>query len=224
MQNLILLTLLPLICLTGCQDRLPDTPQSYLALGDSYTIGESVPETERWPVLLTASLRSMGQNIADPRIVARTGWTTSELSAAIEQAQISDTFELVSLLIGVNNQYRRYPIARYETEFTQLLETALAFAGGRKERVFVLSIPDYGVTPFGQQRNPAQIATELDQYNQVARTICASYEVAFYDITPISREALSDSSLIADDGLHPSGKMYARWVSLIEKEVKKQLR
>ncbi|MDX2284105.1 MAG: SGNH/GDSL hydrolase family protein [Bacteroidia bacterium] len=193
----------------------PDQPLTYLALGDSYTIGESVSEAQRWPVQLAAQLRTQGIRIDPPRIVARTGWTTNELQNAIAAAAIRDTFSLVSLLIGVNNQYRGYPIAQYRREFAQLLDTAVGFAGGRPQRVFVLSIPDYGATPFGQSRNPAKIAEELDRYNAIADSICQTRSISFFNITPISREATGDPELVAPDRLHPSGKMYARWVELI---------
>ncbi|MHB8913168.1 MAG: GDSL-type esterase/lipase family protein, partial [Lysobacter sp.] len=166
----------------------------YLALGDSYTIGEGVPEAGRWPVQLVRALRADGVALADPRIIATTGWTTDELAAAIDAAQPRDRFDFVSLLIGVNNQYRGRDVADYRDQFTALLERAIAFAGGRAERVLVLSIPDWGVTPFAaaqyaQQRgrDAAQIAGELDAYNAAARAICDARGVAFVDITAVSR-------------------------------------
>lgn len=186
---------------------------TYLALGDSYTIGESVTEMRRWPVQLAQALRDSFP-VKPPRIIARTGWTTDELKSAINDAQIDQKFDAVSLLIGVNNQFRGYPIAQYRKEFEELLIMAISFSKA-KEHVFILSIPDYGVTPFGQSRDPAKTARELDEYNAIAKSICEAYEVSFFDITPISRLASEQPDLIAGDGLHPSGKMYAEWVKLV---------
>lgn len=188
---------------------------NYLALGDSYTIGESVPEAERWPVQLAARLRQQGFNITPPLIIARTGWTTAELTAGIAQANPQGPFDLVSLLIGVNNQYRGYDQEEYRQEFTALLEQAIGFAGGNAGRVFVLSIPDWGVTPFATGRNVAQITAEIDAFNSINQAESARLGVAYIDITPISRQAVNDDSLIAYDGLHPSGKMYAEWVEAV---------
>jgi len=192
---------------------------SYLALGDSYTIGESVSESERWPVVLAENLKSQGLAIEDPKIIARTGWTTNELQDAIEREDINDTYGLVSLLIGVNNQYRGFPFEQYEKEFVALLNTAISFAGDDSTKVFVVSIPDYGVTPFAAKSDTAKIASELDQYNLYAKTICEEKDIPFFDITPISRKAKEDSELVASDNLHPSGKMYAQWVDLFIDEV-----
>lgn len=192
---------------------------SYLALGDSYTVGESVKETERYPAILSEKLNSLQLGIGSPHIIARTGWTTDELIAAINAENPSNHYDLVSLLIGVNNQYRGYPIDAYSTEFEALLQTAIQKAKGNTRRVFLLSIPDYGVTPFASNSNTAKIAQEIDAYNKVAQEIAQKYQVKYFDITPISRKAKEDLSLIAEDGLHPSGKMYAEWVALILNEV-----
>ncbi|MEM6342790.1 MAG: SGNH/GDSL hydrolase family protein [Bacteroidota bacterium] len=192
---------------------------SYLALGDSYTIGESVAEAMRWPVQLQAKLEAEGTEVLSPEIIARTGWTTDELQVAIERSALADTFDLVSLLIGVNNQYRSYDFTRYEKEFVELLDRAIKFAQGDKKRVFVVSIPDYGATPFGQSGNPQKIGEELDQYNAYAQSVCEAREIPFFNITPISREALNDPELVARDDLHPSGKMYSQWVDLFWEEV-----
>lgn len=230
-----LLTLLLLFCLFGCEevDEKPQKPYqgptipapagSYLALGDSYTIGESVAEDQRWPVQLVDALtQDSSIRIESPLIIARTGWTTNELAAAIEERKPANNYEIVSLLIGVNNQYRGYPFSQYETEFVDLLDTAIAKAGGRADKVFVVSIPDYGVTPFAeaQNLNAAKIAEELDAYNEYAREVCMKEGVTFFDITPISRKALNDPTLVANDGLHPSGKMYGQWVELMKDSVK----
>jgi lysophospholipase L1-like esterase len=187
---------------------------SYLALGDSYTIGEAVAASDRWPVQLTTRLRAERISIADPTIVATTGWTTAELQAGISQVQLATRYDLVSLLIGVNNQYRGYDMAIYEREFAELLDQAIQFAGGNVGNVFVISIPDYGVTPFAVEKglSPAKIATDLDVYNSLAQKMAKTKGVQFFEITKWSRNAATDSSLIAEDGLHPSGKMYANWV------------
>src|SRR5688572_22584734 len=159
---------------------------TYLALGDSYTIGESVPAAGRWPSLLAAKLRARGIAIDAPRIIARTGWTTDELDEAIDEAELSEHYDLVSLLIGVNNQYRGRDLAEYRGQFTDLLDRAIGFAGGDARRVFVLSIPDWGTTPFAEGRDRAKIARELDAFNAAAREIAGKRGVAFVDITPIS--------------------------------------
>jgi len=188
---------------------------SYLALGDSYTIGEGVEEAGRWPMQLAVRLREAGIAIADPRIIATTGWTTDELAAAMDAAEPLGDWDFVSLLIGVNNQYRGRAVDEYVGEFHRLLRRAIALAGGRMERVLVLSIPDWGVTPFAfaSGRDRQAIADDLDAYNAAARELCAAEGVAFVDITGISRtEAGSDASaMLAEDGLHPSAAQYARW-------------
>lgn len=194
---------------------------SYLALGDSYTIGEGVPESGRWPVQLAAALRREGIELADPRIIAITGWTTDELASAIDIAEPVGRYDFVSLLIGVNNQYRGRSVPEYRGEFAALLKRAIGFANGRADRVLVLSIPDWSVTPFAhaqvaQQRgrDAGQIARELDAYNAAAKAICAEQGVAFVDITPVSREHGGEPDMLVDDGLHPSSAMYARWTEL----------
>ena len=187
----------------------------FLALGDSYTIGESVPPEERWPVQLATLLRENGFPIEDPEIIAKTGWTTDELVEGIIRATPHPPYALVSLLIGVNNQYRGWSQDTYREEFAELLEQAIDFAGGDPNRVIVLSIPDWGVTPFGAQdphgRPPAQISAEIAAFNTINRAETASLEAHYVDITPISQKAAQDLSLLASDQLHPSGKMYALW-------------
>lgn len=185
---------------------------SYLALGDSYTIGESVDESLRWPVQLSDSLNNNGFIVNKTDIIARTGWTTAELKDGITNAQPDSTYDLVSLLIGVNNQYRGYDIEIYRTEFRELLEWAIALASGDPENVFVVSIPNYGVTPFGSS-NEDQIRQELLEYDAIAASIAEEYGIPLINITPISEEAKTDTTLIAEDNLHPSGSMYTLWVS-----------
>ncbi len=185
----------------------------YLALGDSYTIGEGVAEDGRWPRQLAAALRGEGIGLADPRIVATTGWTTDELDAGIDAAQPHGPFDLVSLLIGVNDQYRGRPLDDYRPRFAALLERAVGFAGGDPARVLVLSIPDWGVTPFAraQGRDATVIARELDAFNAAARRLCEQRGARFVDTSAINRERGAEAALLVDDGLHPSAAMYALW-------------
>lgn len=192
------------------QERL-----SVLALGDSYTIGESVPPAQRWPVQLSRALRDSGIAVDHPRIIAKTGWTTTDLRAAIDSATLHPPYSLVTLLIGVNDQYDGLSFDRYPQRFEYLLQRALSLAGGDPTNVVVVSIPDYSVTPFGQRRDPATIARELARYNSVNHSIARRMGVHYVNITPGSRKAASDRSLIADDGLHPSGRMYRQWVRQI---------
>jgi lysophospholipase L1-like esterase len=191
----------------------------FLALGDSYTIGESVAISERWPVQLIQRLRTeKGFACDDPRIIATTGWRTDNLKNAITTANIQpNEYNLVSLLIGVNNQYQGKTVESYAPEFEELLETAIALAGGNKSHVFVLSIPDYGYTPFGKNKQ-AEISAELDQFNAVNKSIAERLSIKYFNITDISRRGLAEPDLVANDGLHPSGNMYTEWVDLILKD------
>ena len=182
----------------------------FLALGDSYTIGESVPENERWSHQLADLLEQDGY-ATEVTIIARTGWTTQELWQGIQAREINPPYDLVSLLIGVNNQYRGYDVHEYREQFVFLLNKAIQYAGGDSNRVFVLSIPDWGVTPFAGSRDSKKIATEINLFNSVNREESEKAGVGYVDVTPVSREAISDPLLIASDGLHPSGKMYAEW-------------
>ncbi|EED38348.1 lipolytic enzyme, G-D-S-L family [Stenotrophomonas sp. SKA14] len=186
---------------------------SYLALGDSYTIGEAVAVEGRWPHQLAAALRAQGVDLADPQTIATTGWTTDELDAAIDLASPLGPFDFVSLLIGVNNQYRGRPLDEYRAQFEALLQRAIGFAAGRAERVLVLSFPDWGATPFGagSGRDLAGIEIETDEFNAAAEVISTQHNVAFVDITDISRAQGDDPAMIAEDGLHPSARMYALW-------------
>ena len=185
----------------------------YLALGDSYTIGEGVPAEARWPHRLAATLRAQGIALDDPRIIATTGWTTDELDAGIDAAAPQGPFDFVSLLIGVNNQYRGRPLDEYRQQFEALLQRAIGFAGGDAGRVLVLSFPDWGTTPFGagSGRDLTRIEIETDEFNAAAEVISTQQGVAFVDITDISRTHGADPAMIAEDGLHPSARMYALW-------------
>ena len=194
----------------------PPSELRYLALGDSYTIGEGVPESGRWPVQLAQALRADGIPMADPRIIAQTGWTTDELEAAIDAARPLPEYDLVSLLIGVNNQYRGRSVEEYRAQFSTLLERATGFAQWRRERVLVLSIPDWGVTPFAGEagRDAERIALEIDAFNANAQQVCLARGVAFVDITAVSRARGAEPTMLAEDGLHPSAALYKEWMRL----------
>jgi lysophospholipase L1-like esterase len=187
---------------------------TFLALGDSYTIGEGVPNDGRWPVQLVARLRERGIQVLDPRIVATTGWTTDELSTAMDDAKLHGAFGLVTLLIGVNNQYRGRPAAEYRDEFVVLLQRAIALSGDAR-RVIVVSIPDWGVTRFAEGRDRARIGSEIDTFNAIAHDEAVRAHARWVDVTPVSREAADAPGMLVEDGLHPSAKQYAMWVAEI---------
>jgi lysophospholipase L1-like esterase len=188
-------------------------PLSYLALGDSYTIGEAVPAEQSFPFQLVARLRSAGVQIDDPQIIATTGWTTDELLQGIKAENITTKFELVTLLVGVNNQYRGYSKENYRIEFRELLQAALFFANSKSERVYAVSIPDWGVTPFARKsnRNVSMISAQIAAFNKINKEEAIKAGITHVDITPGSKKASTDLSLLAEDGLHPSGRMYAEW-------------
>ena len=192
--------------------------KKYLALGDSYTIGESVLEKDRWPNQLAALLTERHHEEIKTSIIATTGWRTDNLMNAIAIAKLSEAYDLVSLLIGVNNQYQGKSTEQYAVEFEELLKTAIRLAKGKKENVFVVSIPDYGFTPFGQ-KNQTRISAAIDQFNEINKRITGEYHLTYVNITDISRQGINDASLVARDGLHPSGKMYALWAERIAKEI-----
>jgi lysophospholipase L1-like esterase len=187
----------------------------FLALGDSYTIGEGVTDEERWPSHLTRLLQSRGIEIGEPHVVARTAWTTDELADAIDGEQVTGPFALVSLLVGVNDQYRSRPVRSFEAEFEKLVARSGAFAGGDISRVIVLSIPDWGATPFAEGRDRALIAAEIGAYNERARELATAAGAHWVDITAVSRAMLTDQTLVAVDGLHPTGEMYRLWAEQI---------
>ncbi len=196
----------------------------YLALGDSYTIGESVETILRYPVQIADSLKKRGYPMEAPEIIAVTGWTTSDLKAGIKAADPNGPYDLVSLLIGVNNQYRGMDINIYRTEFGELIDQSIRFAGNDPGRVIVLSIPDWGVTRFASDRDKEKIAREIDQYNAINRQITLARGIVWIDVTGISRLAEQDETLIAGDGLHPSGRMYTEWVRVAVPEIVKMLK
>ena len=194
--------------------NVPDT-LNYLALGDSYTIGEAVPESQSFPYQLFTTLNGQGLSVKAPTIIATTGWTTDNLIDAIASSGITNQkFAFVTLLVGVNDQYQHLSQDNYQIKFAAVLNTAINFAHGDTSRVFVLSIPDYGVTPFANGQDSV-IGPEIDQFNAINKAISLQAGVHYIDITPISRQAANDPTLIAPDGLHPSAKMYQLWVSLL---------
>lgn len=197
--------------------EISDSPAAfrYLALGDSYTIGEGAPRDEIFPARLASVLEADKQVKIETRIIAKTGWTTGQLITAIEQAQPDSSYQLVTLLIGVNNQYRGLDKTQYRFEFRDLLQKAVAFAGSDATRVVVLSIPDYGVTPFAANMNPQKVSDEIDAFNAINVDETRKTDAHYINVTDISRLAANDSSLLVGDSLHPSGKMYQLWVEKI---------
>ena len=216
------LALALLVLAAGCMSESPVSPPAleppgpvrYLALGDSYTIGEGNKSADRWPNPLADALREAGLDVEPPVIVARTGWTVDELDAGINAADPQGPFDLVTLLIGVNDQYRRYPVDGYRTDYRAMLQRAIGFAGGDPGHVVAVSFPDWGVTPFGgrDERGPDQIAAEVDAFNAVAREEAEAAGVAWVDVTELSR---SQGDLVVSDGLHPNAAAYAGWVERI---------
>lgn len=192
---------------------------TYLALGDSYTIGEQVPFELNFPNQAVKLLRDTGIPFSDPVIVATTGWTTDELQAAIRERGLQEQFTVVSLLIGVNNQYRGRDLDNYCAEFTQLLLQAIRFAGDNTSGVFVLSIPDWGVTPFAADRDALQIAKEIDAYNLAAKKICEHHSCSFIEITESTRKNGVSADFLAPDGLHPSAKEYQIWAAQLASHI-----
>ena len=186
-----------------------------LSLGDSYTIGESVSSDDRWPVHLASLLRGQGIDVGDPTIIARTAWTTRDLSVAIDEARPRGPFDLVTLLIGVNDQYRGRTADEYRPQFRLVLSRAMTLAGKRPEAVLVISIPDWGVTPYAQGRDRRKIAADIDAFNAVNRDEATAVGTHYVDITGLSRLAANDRALVAADGLHPSAAMYVQWARTI---------
>lgn len=203
---------------------IPHMNYTYLALGDSYTIGESVPLYESFPYRAVRELRLAGYEFSAPEIIARTGWTTDELQQGIGQYPLLKGYQFVSLLIGVNNQYRGRSVSEYASQFESLLQQAVGFAGNECNHVFVLSIPDWSVTPFAEGRDRQQIAREIDAFNAAASAIAIQKRVHYLNITKGTREAAADKSLLAADQLHPSGKEYARWASQLAAGIINQIK
>ena len=190
-------------------------PPRMLALGDSYTIGECVAPEDRWPSQLVRELRSNSVSIADPEIIAVTGWTTDDLQRGIDAHEPRGPFDLVTLLIGVNNQYQGRPLEEFREQLGRLVRRAVGFAGGEPGRVVMISVPDWGVTPHGNDRDRGSVARAIDRFNDAARQSAHAAGVRFVDVTDLSRTALDRPELTAADGLHPSSAMYALWVERI---------
>ena len=187
----------------------------FLALGDSYTIGQSVEVSLRFPAQTIAWLRHKGQNVLSPEYIATTGWTTLNLQAAIQSVSPQGPYQLVTLLIGVNDQYQGSDTASYRPRFTALLQKSIQLAGDSSSHVFVLSIPDYSVTPFASGSNKAQISKAIDDFNFINKQVTLQYHCHYLDITPSTRQASTDLSLVAGDGLHPSGNEYRKWAAAL---------
>ena len=196
---------------------------TYLALGDSYTIGQSVNYGERFPSQTKQLLANDHIKIESPLYIATTGWTTSNLLSAITSQNPTPGYDIVTLLIGVNDQYQHVDTATYRIRFTQCLQKAITLSANRSDRVFVLSIPDYSVTPFVPAPNKAQVSMEIDWFNAINKQVTLQYNIAYIDITPGTRQAAFDSSLIAYDGLHPSGKEYNVWAKMLAPFIKRSL-
>lgn len=201
---------------SGSSRDAPARPATFLALGDSYSIGQGVAPEERWPERLVALLAGRGVALGPPRVIARTGWTTADLERALAAERPTGPFGLVSLMIGVNDQFQGQSLEGYERRFTGLLAQAVTLAGGEPRRVVVLSIPDYGVTPFARRvgLDPREVAAELDRFNAAARLATERAGARWIDVTPASRGAAADAGLLARDGLHPSAKLHAQWAAL----------
>ena len=197
---------------------------TFLALGDSYTVGESVPAKESFPYQTMNKLAAAGHSTNDPEIVAVTGWTTGDLLKAVGKLDPGKKYDLVTLLIGVNNQYQGRSLEEYGNEFRLLLDKAIHFAGGKPSHVFVLSVPDYSGTPFAASMNNAAIAEKIDQFNLINKRVSSDRGTQYIDITPQSREAAQNASLIADDGLHFSGKEYQIWADLLASAIEAVLK
>ena len=195
--------------------NMDTTLKTFLALGDSYTIGQSVQEYERFPIQTVTKLKNLHFNFLQPDIIATTGWTTTDLINALDRNVPQHIYSVVSLLIGVNNQYQGKSLAQYKTEFTELLNRSIIYANDKPGHVFVLSIPDYSVTPFARGSDTAKIAREIDEFNAANKEISFNAGVHYLDITSISRQAKNSPALIATDGLHPSGIQYEKWAELL---------
>jgi len=214
--------LLVLIFVANTSFMKEEKKHTMLCLGDSYTIGEAVEESERFPMQAVELLKKEKIDFEKPVIIAKTGWTTDELARAVKERNPTGKYDVVTLLIGVNNQYRGRDLENYRQEFHELLNTAIDYANGNAVHIFVLSVPDWGVTPFAEndKRGGKKIGEEIDFFNAINKEESLKAKVHYIDITPVSREAKSNSTLIATDGLHPSGKMYAEWAKKMVREIK----
>lgn len=195
-----------------------------LALGDSYTIGEGVTITESFPYQVVEALRKKGLNFSAPEIIAKTGWTTDELSAAIDAHIFLTKYDFVTILIGVNNQYRSRTVEEYKLELEGLLKKALQFADGKKEHVIVISIPDYSISPFAQTKDPENISKSIDLFNSVNNALSIQYKVQHIDISTDLKDVKDPASLFVEDGLHPTANEYKKWANEAVKIITDQLK
>jgi lysophospholipase L1-like esterase len=192
---------------------------TYLALGDSYTIGEGVSLTQSFPYQTVALLRKEGYRFTAPEIVAKTGWTTDELEEGVSGYTLLEKYDFVSLLIGVNNQYRGRDIIEYKEQFERLLKRSIEIAGGKRDRVIVLSIPDYGATPYGREHNSEKISKEIDQFNTLNHALAVQYKVQYLDISNGPGDSKSNPALVGDDGLHPAANEYTKWAEKLAETI-----
>jgi acyl-CoA thioesterase I len=216
----IILTIIPLKTCTLVEPQAVEghaSPDSIriLALGDSYTIGQSIEQKLSWPYQLKDSLETNNIKVIETAVIARTGWTTQGLKKAITEEYFANEYDMVGLLIGVNNQFQGLSISDYKEDFEYLLLKAISLVGYREKNVFVLSIPDYGVTPVGEYYGSDRVSEEIDEFNKINYEIARRYKITYFDVTTISKTASYDRRLIASDNLHFSGKMYTKWVQLI---------
>lgn len=229
--------LLPLlISLLSCQSQKVQSTQAkpiesqeelkinYLALGDSYTIGEGVKVSERYPNQLASYLSKRDIIVEEPKIIAKTGWRCDELISAFKKAELNQKYDLVSLLIGVNNQYQNKAIKEFKADLETLIKLAVDQSKYGEQGVVLISIPDYGVTPFAKEKQPKKISVEIDQYNQICKEMASTFKLDFYYITDISRNASVDPTLLAEDQLHPSAKMYQLWVEDFGTQIERKIR
>ncbi|MEO8034749.1 MAG: SGNH/GDSL hydrolase family protein [Acidobacteriota bacterium] len=219
MRSLLVAALLLLSCSSSVRVTDPNSVQPpstrYLAIGDSYTIGQSVPAIDSFPVQFAAALRASGSDVGQPKIIARTGWTTAEIAEAVERDGVRGPFQLVTLLAGVNDQYQGFSAGDYRQQFVPLLRRAIELAGGEPQRVIVISIPDWGATPFAEGRDRAGVGREIDAFNRINLEEARRAGTRYVDITEESRHARTNPSLVAPDGLHPSAAMYGEWVAAL---------
>lgn len=205
------------ICFFTCAQQLQDTIR-FIALGDSYTIGQSVSDSDRWPNQFVDSLSELGFTIEENNILATTGWTTRDLLGALDNSSLGQGYNLVSILIGVNNFYQNQSVNIYRLELSQIIDHALTLTNQDTNGLFLITIPDYGYTPFGENQKDI-ISYNTNLYNQIMDSTATEYGIPLVNITSISRNGLIDNDLVAIDGLHPSKKQYRMWVNMILHEL-----